>query len=338
MPSDYLSALAQAHWPPDFGPPPATWHWLLQANGALAAHNNLLLFGFPDNRQEPALVAKICRTPRYDHTLRREYVRLGELWQKWGADARGRAPRPLTLAQHGADVVLLMSYCGGAPLLTALTRFWQDAAQIQTLLQQAAIWLHDLHHHTATPKSGAEMGADFAASAAAFADLFSLSEAEQEVLTALSEQVARAETAASARALLQGDFWPGNVIRSPAPGGALDLILVDWQFSRWDSNVSLDVYLFLAVCATKASPYDAAHATRARLAAQTLLDWRTHLLPAYLAAYAPPPGCRLLPARAGLLACCVEMAARPFLAFGLTQADAVHWRTLFGELHQHFMM
>ncbi len=348
---DYLSDLAQQHWPPNYGggPPPAEWHWVLKTNGAHAAHNNLLLFGFPASHPQPALVAKICRTPRHSHTLQTEYVRLGQLWRALGERAAGRAPHPLILAQHGADLVLLMSYCPGDPLLTAPTRFWQDRQQVEKLLQQAAVWLRQLHQGAARlderldDASAAE--ADFSRKAAAFTDLFALPSTTRDELVHLTKQVTQAQTGAAGCTLLQGDFWPGNVLlpaTMPETGSHQDgnnppahpMTLVDWQFSRWDWHTTLDVYLFIIVCAVKSTAYTPSYADRAQRATQLLLSWRTDLLPTYLAAYGQPAPCRLLPPRAGLLASCVELATRPYLAFGLMQPDAAQWYTLFTEIHR----
>lgn len=353
---DYLSALAQQHWPAGMGTP-AAWHWVLQTNGAYAAHNNLLLFGFPTSQRQPALVAKICRTPRHSHTLQTEYLRLCQLWQALGERAAGRAPRPLALAQHGADRALLMTHCPGDPLLAAPAHFWQNQSQVEKLLQQAAVWLRQLHQYATRPEESgmvdeaSALEADFGRKAEAFAGIFPLPPAALEELRRLTRQVAQAQANAAGCTLLQGDFWPGNVLL-PAAGGtaaagsrqpaaddawhttsaAPAMALVDWQFSRWDRHTTLDVYLFIIVCAVKSTPYTPSYADRAQRAAQVLLAWRANLLPAYLAAYGQPAPCRLLPPRAGVLACCVELAVRPYLAFGVTQADASQWQTLFSEI------
>lgn len=345
---DYLGDLAQQQWPASYSgePPPAAWHWVLKTNGAHAAHNNLLLFGFPnaDRQQDagaqPALVAKICRTPRHSHTLQTEYIRLGQLWRALGERAAGRAPRPLALAQHGADLALLMTYCPGAPLLTAPAHFWQNQAQVANLLRQAAAWLRQLHQNAARSNAAGMVDdasvreADFARKADAFAGIFPLSPAAQEELTHLTRQVTEAQADAAGCTLLQGDFWPGNVLLpAAAPGEAAPpMTLVDWQFSRWDGHTTLDVYLFILVCAVKSAVYTPSYADRAQRAAQILLSWRASLLPAYLDAYEPPTFCRLLPPRAGILACCVELAVRPYLAFGVMQPDAQQWQTLFSEI------
>lgn len=338
---DYLSALAQRHWPAGdgAGSPPAAWHWVLQTNGAYAAHNNLLLFGFPASQRQPALVAKICRTPRHSHTLQTEYLRLRQLWQALGERAAGRAPHPLALAQHGADRALLMTHCPGDPLLAAPAHFWQNQAQVEKLLQQAAAWLRQLHQYAARPEEAgmvdeaSTLEADFGRKADAFAGIFPLPAAAQEELGRLTRQVAQAQANAAGCTLLQGDFWPGNVLLPDAADDAAPaMTLVDWQFSRWDRHTTLDVYLFIIVCAVKSTPYTPSYADRSQQAAQALLAWRASLLPAYLAAYGQPAPCRLLPSRAGVLACCVELAVRPYLAFGVMQADASQWQTLFSEI------
>ena len=316
---DYLNELAAET-------EPATLTWLLFANGEPEAHNNVLLFGFPAGQGEPARVAKICRAPAYSQTIRNEYERLNELWRILGRDAAGLAPRPLALGRRGADLALLMSYCPGRQLLPKPASFWQDEAQVQELWRQAASWLRAIHRRTAAASPPPSVQPDFGAMADAFGNFFPLTPQEEKELAVLRETVAGA--GADTAVLLQGDFWPGNVILR---SGDAAFTLVDWQFSRWSGNASLDVYLFPLVCGVKAAPYSPP-AERGAAAARILAKWQTTLLPSYLRHYGDVSGYTVLPPRAGMLAVCVEMAVRPYLTFGIWQEDALLWRALFTEL------
>jgi hypothetical protein len=69
-------------------------------------------------------------------------------------------------------------------------------------------------------------------------------------------------------------------------------------------------------------------------AARIIVEWETSILPSYLATYRDLVTCALLPSRAGMLACCVEMAARPMLTFGIQDTDSLFWKSLFTELRK----
>jgi hypothetical protein len=62
--------------------------------------------------------------------------------------------------------------------------------------------------------------------------------------------------------------------------------------------------------------------------------WNAEVLPAYLDAYGSPEGYNLLPLRAGMLICCVEMATRPALVFKRQHPNDEMWYVLFSELRR----
>lgn len=328
---DYLNGIIRAtwqQWPAGLIEEPSSIQWVLVSHGQNGWHDNVLLFGLPAGRSRPALVAKVCRSPAYNWTLRAEHAHLVDLWEILGPEAEGRLPRPLALAERGADLALLMDFCPGRKLLGAARGLWAEQPAVYALFVEAAGWLRHLHSRTASPDRAAEPASDFGPKAAAFESLFDLTPDEARELERLRGLVSATGQAAGACICLQGDFWPGNVIqRTAAPG----LTLVDWQFSRWSGDASQDVYLFPLAGAVEAAAV-APPEGRARAAAGVLWGWQSSLLPAYLEAYGPPGRYSLLPAREGMLACCVEMATRPYLAFGVRQADGLLWRTLFAEL------
>jgi hypothetical protein len=108
-------------------------------------------------------------------------------------------------------------------------------------------------------------------------------------------------------------------------------MFIDWQYSHWSTDVSLDVYLFLMAGAL-ASVSQGSADEQARAAKDVLLKWRPQIIPAFLAAYGAADRFSLLPAKYGMLVCCVEKAVRTVLDFGYNQSDDATWRSLFSEL------
>ncbi|HEY9527272.1 MAG TPA: hypothetical protein VIR02_09335, partial [Anaerolineales bacterium] len=73
---------------------------------------------------------------------------------------------------------------------------------------------------------------------------------------------------------------------------------------------------------------------RAKQAFRLLNQWRTDVIPEYLAAYGQPDRYLLLPQKYGMMVCCVEKAVRSALDFGYSHSDDLLWRALFAELLQ----
>jgi hypothetical protein len=82
-----------------------------------------------------------------------------------------------------------------------------------------------------------------------------------------------------------------------------------------------------ALATSHGSPEERAHST-----VKVLMEWRQNILPAYLAAYGNVDRYSLLPARLGMLVCCVEKAVRSIRDFGYNQFDDLIWRNLLTEL------
>lgn len=107
----------------------------------------------------------------------------------------------------------------------------------------------------------------------------------------------------------------------------------NWQFSRWSLDASPDVYLFILACSLKAASYGPPNT----LWTQPTFEQPGKRLPCpnILKTYGAAADYALLPPRAGMLACCVEMATRPTHTFGVQQEDSLLWRTLFTKLNDY---
>jgi hypothetical protein len=209
---------------------------------------------------------------------------------------------------------------------------WKDSKNLKTRSINAAKLLRKLHEKTAGANHPAEEDDGcFARKASTFCERFDLTREERLEVDRLVELVASSCANARKNVLLQGDFWHGNMIESPRTGA---LILVDWGFARWSPDASQDVYLYLLAGAISAVPFAPAD-LRAEKAARQLARWRGILLPSYLKAYGQPTGYTLLSPRAGMLACAIEMATRPALAFDTSHPyDDRLWCRLFAELRR----
>ncbi|MBI5932762.1 MAG: aminoglycoside phosphotransferase family protein [Chloroflexi bacterium] len=305
--------------------------WTLHSNGGADLNDNVIFLGFEHGKRNPSLVAKAPRLPSNNWVVQTESSHLSEIWTLLGKDAPRRLPEPIALAEVDGQAALVISYVDGQGLIhSSRNGLWNDPARLLKLASDAARSLREVHERAAKPlAAGERVPSDLPRKIEAFRKLFSPSEAESRLLAEL-EQAASAQ-ASTHKTLIQGDFWHGNIIRGAKHG---DLMLIDWQYARWDSDVSLDVYLFLLAGAlANTHTHDAQ--SKARGAAELLAQWRAEIVSAYLAAYGAADKFSLLPARLGMLQCCIEKATRAALDFGSNQSDAEAWRWLFYELSQN---
>lgn len=308
--------------------PPAQWVCL--ANGDADFHDNVIFFGFADKQSDPALVAKVPRLVQNDWMLRTEYDHLVELWDCIGPEAVKYIPKPYGLTSLQGRRVLMISYIPGESL-TRLPRksFWGNSGQVSALARDAARTLRELNRLTEnTIEPDESLQPDFQAKADTFRKSFPLSADEDRALAELVKTVNETSKAASYKVLIQGDFWHGNMIRDKRHG---TLMFVDWQFARWSTDASLDVYFFLLAGALSATGNGPAE-ERAKMAYQLLSEWRTEVIPEYLAAYGTPEHYVLLPQKSGMMLCCVEKSIRSTQEFGYSHSDDLLWRYLFAEL------
>jgi hypothetical protein len=327
---DELAAFARSLLDGEHQPYSSSLQWVCLANGDADFHDNVIFFGFDQKSTDPRLVAKVPRLIENGWMMQREYDHLSQLWNCLGETAGHYVPKPYAIASIQGRPVLIISYVPGDSL-TRLSRrsFWGESRQVAALAREAARALRDLNQLTERPLQPEEDSpANFQKKADTFRELFQLQADEERTLSELVKTINERADAASHKVLIQGDFWHGNMIRDRKRG---KLMFVDWQFARWSVDVSLDVYFFPlagALFATGNAPVD----EHAKHAFRLLADWRADVIPDYLEAYGQPDRHVLLPAKYGMMLCCVEKAVRSALEFGYRHPDDVLWRSLFGEL------
>lgn len=119
------------------------------------------------------------------------------------------------------------------------------------LARDAACSLRKIHEHASTSlATGEHILSDLPRKSNHSANFFRPTQMKSRLLEEL-KKTSSMQTSTH-KTLLQGDFWHGNLIR----GVAGELMLIDWQYARWDSDVSLDVYLFLLAGALANTPVE----------------------------------------------------------------------------------
>ena len=305
------------------------FQWVCLANGDADFQDNVIFFGFDAGAADPVVVAKVPRLVKNGWMLKTEHDHLADLWDCMGNTAVDYVPRIYGFTSIQDRSVLMISYVPGESL-TRLTRksFWADPRQVTALARQAAGTMRALNEMTARPvQQPIEISLTLQKNADTFRGLFRLTTDEEDALSELVSIVNEKSRTVSQEVLIQGDFWHGNMIRDKK---GETLRLVDWQFARWSTDVSLDVYFFLLAGALAATGGPAAE--RAKQAFRLLRTWRTDVIPEYLAAYGQPDRYLLLPQKYGMMVCCVEKAVRSAMDFGYRHSDDLLWRSLFAEL------
>lgn len=316
--------------PPKRGPAAGDLEWMILTNGDSDPFDSIIFLGFGPSGSDPIYAAKVPRMPQNGRLLRAEYDRLKELWDLIGSAASLVLPEPIAFESLDGQPVLVLSYVHGPTMLKAAGRgFWAEEARALGLVQNAARSLRMLHEQACLPLDpGEEAASGFEPIAEKFRALFSLNRAEEIALLEVAAELGSRASTATHKVLIQGDFWHGNLIRSPSTG---NLVFIDWQYARWSPDVSIDVYLFLLAASFTAAPYGTA-VERAKGAGQILAAWRSGIISTYLREYGRPENYSLLPEREGMLATCVEKAVRPALEYGYSHPDDLMWRYLFAEL------
>jgi aminoglycoside phosphotransferase (APT) family kinase protein len=327
---DDLSAYVLSLCLKDRQPFSSPFNWTILSNGGADYHDSIILFGFEGEKLIPSLVAKTPRLPENGWALQAEYDRLVDLWIFLGPEAALCLPQPIAMVTLRKQPVLIISYVHGESLLRMSKKvLWENPRRVLALAVDAARSLRDILDQTATSLAkGEQISSDFPQKVDKFKELYSLTESENRVIADLLERLETVRARASHKVLIQGDFWHGNMIREAHHG---HLMFVDWQYSRWVTDVSLDVYLFLLAAALASVPKDSAD-EKVRGAVKILRNWQADIIPAYLAAFGKPTGYTLLPIKEGMLVCCIEKAVRASMDFGYHQADDQIWRFIFAEI------
>ena len=306
---------------------PDNVNWLMLSNGAADLNDNVIFYGFEGKCAEPSFVAKVPRLPNNARVIKTEYECLTELFSRMGVDAVKYLPEPLAFFEAGKQSVLVISYVRGEGLLySAKKKLWHDPERVLVLSQEVAISLRRLHDKISERLTDNEkISLDFHRKIESFVDIYKPVSYERNALLMLADRYSAQIT--NCKTMIQGDFWHGNIIRSSEFNS---LVFIDWQYAHWSTDVSLDVYLFLLAGAVAIS--QGSDKERARSTIDTLRQWQSKVIPAYLAAYGEVKGFSLLPVKYGMMLCCVEKAVRPTLVFGCKQSDDLIWRNLFTEL------
>lgn len=314
----------------DHTPFSAPLNWVILSNGGADFHDSIILFGFEKGKINPSLVVKTPRIPENGWALQVEYDRLVELWNILGSGAADRLPRPLGMATLNQQAVLIISYVQGESLIrTSQKALWENPNQVLALAVDAAQTIRAIINLTSTPLTEGELVPwDFRQKVEKFKQMYAVTEEENRILAYLLNRLEVDRLKVSQKVLIQGDFWHGNMIREAHLGS---LVLVDWQYARWATDVSLDVYLFLLASALTSVPNNLKE-NKPQEIIKILASWQSGIIPTYLSAFGKPAGFSLLPIRAGMLVCCVEKAVRASMDFGFVQADDLIWRLIFAEL------
>jgi hypothetical protein len=308
----------------------ASINWVLLSNGGADLHDSVILFCMVNEQRTPQFVAKVPRLPENHWALQAEYDSLTLLWDLLGEIAVQRLPRPVSLFKFENQSALIISYLPGENLLRASNgAFWRNKDQVQTLFVDAAMSLREIFDASRTPLAGSEYpSSDFSQKVERFKELYPLNSQQLEIIASLPDRLALDASRATHKVFIQGDFWHGNIIRGLEHG---KLMFVDWQYARWTTDVSLDVFLFLLAAALSATP-DAPAEQRASSAVDVLLNWMPAVIPSYLAVFRESNSYSMLPTCDGMLLCCVEKAVRAGMDFGHAQQDDVIWWWIFDAL------
>lgn len=211
-------------------------------------------------------------------------------------------------------------------LASTKKKLWHELTYTISIVKEVALSLRKLHEQMVVPIERDEfVQSEITRKVGIFIECYSPTDREIHALYELISQYSSHD--AGYKTLIQGDFWHGNIIRSATHDS---LIIVDWQYARWATDVSLDVYLFLlagAVALVRGTDEE-----RARAAAGVIEQWSANIIPVYLEAYGKASRFSLLPLKYGMILCCVDKAVRAVMDFGYNQDDDGIWRNLFTEL------
>jgi len=308
----------------------AQLEWVLLTSGDTAFHDNVILFGLFSDHPHPSLVAKACRLPENAWMLKNEYDRMGIVWEACKNASSVRLPEPIAFEIIDRQPLLIMSYSPGDNIPSLRNkRFWRSENQIKSLLILAAGAIREIHDLTTQKLHAGEIvESDFQTKAEIFLSIFPWNRDETRIIEGLIEKIRIRSTQAGSKRMVQGDFCHGNLLRSK---DNQHLSIVDWQFARWATDSSFDVYLFILAAALSATK-GVNEKSRAEQAKTVLNKWMLDLFPVYLNAYQTGTPVDILPIREGFLMSCIEKAARSIKDFGHSHREDPLWCELFRTL------
>ena len=317
-------------WLPDACDSRVGLKWLTMSSGDTSFHDNVLLFCFLEKKPEPSLVVKACRLPENGWMLKKEFNHLKTLRGLLKAEAVNFVPRPIAFMTIGNQPLLIMEYLQGDDFQNLNRKnYWHCQSNVKNLLCNAAVTIRRLHNLTAQIIIPGEIiDSDFPNKSKIFLQMFDPDQQEVKIVKELVQYVNYRNYNAKAKFMLQGDYWHGNLIGSRDNNR---YSIVDWQFARWTTDASFDIYLFPMGAAIKASSGNNV-TERAAHVVQILHVWFKDIFPTYIASYGAMVKDRILPIDEGMLLSCIEKAARSISDFGHRHKDDNLWIAIFREL------
>lgn len=308
--------------------------WILVSNGGTYEHDSVILFGIVTENEKtssPAFVAKVTRLPIHSWILEIEHNSLNILWDCMGENfSEKHFPKPLGLLSYGNQRALLISYLHGESMLqTSSASFWMDIENLAPFTLEIAEILNRIFCSTIKSidyKSYSPF--DFSKRVDQFVEMYPVTDTHTKIIENILNKLNTNSNNRTEKVLLHGDFWHGNLIREKK---SRSLMVVDWQYARWSSDVSLDVYLFLL-----AGALVAANGTSSTEISQSLINvlyhWKDKIIPEYLRVFRFSKEYSLLPIKEGMLLCCIEKATRSKMDFGISQHDDMLWWHIFNKI------
>lgn len=303
--------------------------WVMFCNGLTDFEETMIFFGIKNNNSYPSLVAKVPRMLNSVWDAKAEYNHLIEYWNCLADNAYLHFPEPIALLSINGHPAMITSFVEGESLV--YNRIINDPKSFSIFSIAVAKLLHKLINYTISPLvEGEVVISDFDNKATKFKTMYILSPSELLVLEDLLIEVQSSAKSATHKILVHGDFWHGNIIRNKRFDS---LMLIDFQYSHWSNNASLDVYLFLLAGALN-NVNDLDPAKRAQKASELLFSWKSNIIPSYLSVFELHETYTLFSLRSGLLFCCIEKAVRASIELGYERDLDLVWRYMFYEISQ----
>lgn len=304
-------------------------NWIMFCNGLTDFQETVIFFGIKNNRSYPSLVVKAPRMADSVWDAKSEYDRLVEYWNCLAYKAYLRFPEPIALLDINGHPAMVTSFVEGESL--AYSNIVKDPKSFATFSIDVAKLLQELIVSTLIPLEDDEkITIDFDKKVTKFKNMYKLSADELMIVDNLLIEVQSFAKRATHKILVHGDFWHGNIILNKQHES---LMLIDFQYSHWTNNASLDVYLFLLAGALSNIP-DVAPEKRAQKAVELLSSWKTNILPDYFSIFGTTKNYTLLNLRSGLMFCCIEKAVRASIEVGYERELDLVWRYMFYEISQ----
>jgi hypothetical protein len=200
---------------------------------------------FFDDRNRPAVVAKVARTPVGEAALHREYAVLEHFWDLGCSLVTDFAPEPLLLEEINGRLVLALSHRPGRPMLSRYHTpgHTSDPDQVAEDFLAAGDWLQAFHRQTL---SGAEqLDADgFQERVASVFERYRAtvgwSLEEEDLAAAVARRAAALNGCPIPVTGVHGDFWMGNLLME---GRGISGVL-DWELGFTNRFPLDDIYKF----------------------------------------------------------------------------------------------